>query len=528
MSNDRILAEMLKDSTPFAAENDFKRICLPFLSRTEDLDGSEKVTDAVRGYLIKEKCAKKSLNLLKCPELKELFGEKAFSNLCKEVFYSNGELEIEADVLNGFKAFFSKLRILSEEIKALEILELLTRCKVLVSLKELQKGRNDRASAFSILKKFLAKSESLSELINIRGAFGGLVSREDCLELYCEGLLLSGDKGKIDTVSEVLKSASDEPISALAKEVSQLGLKTLAAKVQERLVTEAAQHYLDSSDNLKDPNLDLARLCLEQCQEGLDEVRRTKRLLEAVDIVKRLNMKIVPKNIRQLSNRDSVLSYSERILEKNPRLTLEVKDDVMNLGSCLATAFDLDWEPLRGRLLGKLASRAQHPLSEAICDEIMDTSCAVGWRSCYELSSSGDVSAEKRQKLLSFCATYGDQGAVASVMKATTNVKQAKSKTPKKGVGFFHQFYREEKLQDIQKNYSFNAFSNARSFHEVPNDFDEENIKSLAKCDVMIAIVLLASMTDNQLDASNISLDDLVCVRFSVRFLYALIQATMF
>ena len=291
--------------------------------------------------------------------------------------------------------------------------------------------------------------EVLQDLFELRLAFP-IVPLHHCIEVLCESLLCSEETENIKLVEEIFDYS---PADALFKGKSSM-LYTLSVykigNIPEEsiinVVVKACEYYLDSSKDVDDTNLGLARHCLnlvgknseiknEQAIPNLGPLKKYYCLLNALDMLAEFGVSILPIVLRNASsNQASLHQVVEKILEvdptnyKNVRKILKLVrllNDAQNIQLTVEDRVDIKLEESNEQFLQKkenensvLALIAQSSIRAkdydaclGICEMLMDSVPAgneYAVKTCLELANCSDFMDFNgaKSRMASFCVNY--------------------------------------------------------------------------------------------------------------------------
>ena len=174
--------------------------------------------------------------------------------------------------------------------------------------------------------------EVLQDLFELRLAFP-IVPLHHCLEVLCESLLCSEETENIRLVEEIFDYSPADALfkgkSSMLYTLSVYKIGSIPQESKTNVVVKACEYYLDSSKDVDDPNLGLARHCLsladttfhknEQSNAHETPLKKYYCLLTALDMLAEFGVSILPIVLRNASsNRSSLHQVMEKILDVDP------------------------------------------------------------------------------------------------------------------------------------------------------------------------------------------------------------------
>ena len=174
--------------------------------------------------------------------------------------------------------------------------------------------------------------EVLQDLLELRLAFP-VVPLYHCIEVLCESLLCSENTDNIRLVEDIFEYTPADALfkgkSSMLYTLSVYKLGTIPRETKIDIIAKACEYYFDSSKDVDDTNLGLARHCLtlvdkmdqsEQFIDGkLNVLHKYYCLLSSLDMLAEFGVSILPIILRNAaSHRTSLHQMAEKILEVDP------------------------------------------------------------------------------------------------------------------------------------------------------------------------------------------------------------------
>lgn len=170
--------------------------------------------------------------------------------------------------------------------------------------------------------------EVLQDLFELRLAFP-IVPLHHCIEVLCESLLCSEETENIKLVEEIFDYSPADALfkgkSSMLYTLSVYKIGTIPQESKVNVIIKACEYYFDSSKDVDDANLGLAKHCLtlvEKQSDKIDDCVSSKALqkyyclLNALDMLAEFGVSILPIVLRNASsNRNSLHQVIEKILD---------------------------------------------------------------------------------------------------------------------------------------------------------------------------------------------------------------------
>ena len=289
--------------------------------------------------------------------------------------------------------------------------------------------------------------EVLQDLFELRLAFP-IVPLHHCIEVLCESLLCSEETENIKLVEEIFDYSPADALfkgkSSMLYTLSVYKIGTIPHESKINVVIKACEYYLDSSKDVDDANLGLAKHCLtlvEKSTEKIEDNGNTKPLkkyyclLSALDMLAEFGVSILPIVLRNASlNRNSLHQVIEKILDvdstnyKNMRKILKLvrllndarndKEDSDKSLPSKQAEFSEDYlqkKENENSVLGRIAESAMkagdYEACYGICELLMESVPAgneYAVKACLALANCDEYMDFQgaKSRMSSFCVNY--------------------------------------------------------------------------------------------------------------------------
>ncbi|KAM7430043.1 hypothetical protein ABFA07_019200 [Porites harrisoni] len=440
------LRMLLRKSTEESFIGDFKRWVLPFLHRLGKRKKKSQI-NLIHQYLID--VAKTDLTYVlkvfqnSTPEVKEpIIADAAqLMKLALDCIYITkrcDQLDLSFSILECLPA--SDEDVLSEQIKELnkqvDQLEVyLCACESLAK-HGLQKpvsfildthGNLEEAKALmTALTKAATKrspplKESdwrslLSDMLTLQREVYTCIDPSVCYEIYTETLLHSGRRECILLAGKMIcKTAMEDDYPTPDSPVA--GPRIKCAEATE-LVLGAAKEYFNSSADLSDKAMDLARECLNLMEDRQPALQEEFNLITALVLLDNFGISILPLQVRLCEDK---LGLIRQVLDSSST-AYKKKQKILHLASLLQISGS-DESARLGRVLMLVAESAiearDYRFAYETCKGLISQEYVPAWTICRVLGECEDFKDLKaRQSLLAFSLTHCTPDELEPLLKA--------------------------------------------------------------------------------------------------------------
>ena len=250
----------------------------------------------------------------------------------------------------------------------------------------------------------------LQDLFELRSLLP-VVSSFYCIEILCESLLCSENEDNLKVVKDIFDYSPADALfkgkSAMlhALSVYKVGNLPLASRI--KIVGQACEYYLDSSKDVDDPNLGVAKKCLDLVKEKPDDLRRYYDVLTALEMLHEFGLSVLPVVLRKTTNYQPIVA---KILAVDESAYKNVRK-ILKIARCLYTEkeADLDEGPIL-LTLGEAALKASDfDVCLSICEMMMasPTKPKQACEICMELINCAEFANNTAMaKLAAFCINF--------------------------------------------------------------------------------------------------------------------------
>ncbi|XP_073905302.1 NBAS subunit of NRZ tethering complex isoform X2 [Castor canadensis] len=264
----------------------------------------------------------------------------------------------------------------------------------------------------------------LQDMLTMQQNVYTCLDSDACYEIFTESLLCSSRLENIQLAGQMMHcsaSSINPPASAANKGKQQY---RVSYKKSIDLVLAASREYFNSSTNLTDSCMDLARCCLQLITDRPTAIQEELDLIQALGCLEEFGVKILPLQVRLCSDRISLIK--ECISQSPTCYKQSVK--LLGLAELLKVAGE-DPEERRGQVLILLVEQAlrfhDYKAANVHCQELMAAGYPKSWDVCSQLGQSeGYQDLATRQELLAFALTHCPPSSI-EVLVAASNSLQA-------------------------------------------------------------------------------------------------------
>ncbi|XP_072038105.1 NBAS subunit of NRZ tethering complex-like [Amphiura filiformis] len=269
----------------------------------------------------------------------------------------------------------------------------------------------------------------LTDLLELQRKVYTCLMPQECYEIYVESLLGSSSLPNINLAGElVTKSATQEQYKQrLSKDPSRPEVDAAAPRIgyekSIQLVLSAAEEYFNSSADLMDSCMDLARACLQLITDRPSSIQEELDLIASLALLDDFNVSILPLQVRLCKNR---LELIEKVLKSSPN-SYKQSHRLLQLAKLLRVAGD-DEVKRKGSILVVIAQAAMqakdYHTAYLMCSDIIQLNYGAGWEACQKLADETDFSnVQGRRQLLAFAAGYCQVESLEDVMRSRNHLE---------------------------------------------------------------------------------------------------------
>ena len=308
--------------------------------------------------------------------------------------------------------------------------------------------------------------EVLQDLFELRLAFP-IVPLHHCIEVLCESLLCSEETENIKLVEEIFDYSPADALfkgkSSMLYTLSVYKIGTIPHESKVNVVIKACEYYFDSSKDVDDTNLGLAKHCLTLVEKKSDKVdengsenslKKYYCLLNALDMLAEFGVSILPIVLRNASsNRNSLHQVIEKILEvdscnyknmrkilKLVRLLNDARDnknvlesrEMLKKEDCNSEDY-LQKKDNENSVLGRIAESAMkagdYEACYGICELLMDSNPAgneYAVKACLALANCDDYMDFQgaKSRMASFCVNYCSEDDIEDMLSQRIELEE--------------------------------------------------------------------------------------------------------
>nr|XP_048295685.1 NBAS subunit of NRZ tethering complex isoform X2 [Myodes glareolus] len=244
-----------------------------------------------------------------------------------------------------------------------------------------------------------------------------------CYEIFTESLLCSNRLENIHLAGQMMHcsaSSADLPAGAAHKGRPQFRVE-YGRSID--LVLAASREYFNSSTNLTDSCMDLARCCLQLITDRPAAIQEELDLIEALGYLEEFGVTILPLQVRLCSDRISLIK--ECVLQSSTCYKQSAK--LLGLAELLRVAGE-DSEERRGQVLILLVEQALHvqdyKAASMYCQDLMAAGYSESWAVCSQLGQSeGFQDLATRQELMAFALTHCPPSSIELLLAASSSLQ---------------------------------------------------------------------------------------------------------
>jgi hypothetical protein len=200
---------------------------------------------------------------------------------------------------------------LEQHISAAKILQAHGISKTLASIKDSESNPEEAKSLMVKLTR-LAGRRSIplrdiewhklhEDVLSLQRKVYHCVSQSVCHEIFVESLMCSGRQETIHLAGQMLERNSVE--SKPNRAAKGTGMDKVPYSKAVELVLSAAKEYFDSSANLSDPCMDLARSCLNLILDAPQPIQEELDLIASLALLDEFGVAVLPLQVRLSKNK---------------------------------------------------------------------------------------------------------------------------------------------------------------------------------------------------------------------------------
>ncbi|XP_057624118.1 NBAS subunit of NRZ tethering complex isoform X2 [Chionomys nivalis] len=263
----------------------------------------------------------------------------------------------------------------------------------------------------------------LQDMLTMQRHVYTCLDADACYEIFTESLLCSSRLENIHLAGQMMHcSASSVNLPAGAAHKGRAQFRVEYGRSID-LVLAASREYFNSSTNLTDSCMDLARCCLQLITDRPAAIQEELDLIEALGYLEEFGVKILPLQVRLCSDRISLIK--ECVLQSPTCYKQSAK--LLGLAELLRVAGE-DPEERCGQVLILLVEQALHvqdyKAASMYCQDLMAAGYPESWAVCSQLGQSeGFQDLATRQELMAFALTHCPPSSIELLLAASSSLQ---------------------------------------------------------------------------------------------------------
>ncbi|CAL1537532.1 unnamed protein product [Lymnaea stagnalis] len=320
---------------------------------------------------------------------------------------------------------------LERHLRAASILEAYGMKKTLAYIKSTE---NDQEEVRSLMIKLTRQATKRSipltdmewhklhdDIMSLQAQIYTCIPANICREIYVESLMCSGRQETIRLAGQLLERSSSEPQPSRASKGNNVEKVPYPRAVE--LALSAAREYFDSSANLSDSCMDLARSCLNLILDSPKPVQEELDLIASLALLDEFGVSVLPLQVRLSKDR---LEFVKLAVSTKPT-SYKQTQRLIRLGQLLGIPCD-NSQPLEGQILHMAAeasiSALDYEFAYQCCDRLISLCYSPSWSVCVKLAEQESFrNIDAKAKLLSFAVTYCVKEKIQPVLQARCLLK---------------------------------------------------------------------------------------------------------
>lgn len=263
----------------------------------------------------------------------------------------------------------------------------------------------------------------LQDMLTMQQNVYTCLDADACYEIFTESLLCSSRLENIHLAGQMMHCSDcsiNPPASVVHKGKTQY---RVSYEKSIDLVLAASREYFNSSTNLTDSCMDLARCCLQLMTDRPAAIQEELDLIQALGCLEEFGVKILPLQVRLCSDR---LGLIKECICQSPTCYKQ-STKLLGLAELLRVAGQ-DAEERRGQVLILLVDQAlrfhDYKAANVHCQELMATGYSKSWDVCSQLGQSEDYQdLATRQELMAFALTHCPPGSIELLLAASSSLQ---------------------------------------------------------------------------------------------------------
>lgn len=273
-----------------------------------------------------------------------------------------------------------------------------------------------------------------------KSSFDQSIQFETLVELAVNNLLFSAD-------TKLIRLAFNHISLNPNKKVSSNSWKKVPYAKGKEMLKKAASDYIKYAHPIQDQNIELARTCLEQYQDDIDddEIQTELDLIQALKLIYTdFNYEILPIKVKQFAQ--PRLNLIESLVQCTPKISYAKTMKILEISKLLRVYNDQSDDFRDGIVLSLIGKKAIEnndlELAHNACRIILDRNLVHGWELCYlfgKMTSSTnsidndllvnniDTNYKEQLTLLSFALACCPESDIEAHFNILNEIKSLKS-----------------------------------------------------------------------------------------------------
>ncbi|KAK2092028.1 hypothetical protein P7K49_028556 [Saguinus oedipus] len=279
----------------------------------------------------------------------------------------------------------------------------------------------------------------LQDMLTMQQNVYTCLDADACYEIFTESLLCSSRLENIHLAGQMMHCSACS--ANLPASIAYKGKPHYRVSYEKSidLVLAASREYFNSSTNLTDSCMDLARCCLQLITDRPPAIQEEVDLIEAVGCLEEFGVKILPLQAFFAYTPEIAVSFQVAVRLCPDRISL-IKECISQSPTCYKQSTKLlglaellrvageDPEERRGQVLILLVEQAlrfhDYKAANMHCQELMDTGYPESWDVCSQLGQSeGYQDLATRQELMAFALTHCPPSSIELLLTASSSLQ---------------------------------------------------------------------------------------------------------
>ncbi|XP_072167418.1 NBAS subunit of NRZ tethering complex-like [Diadema setosum] len=446
LSDLQVIQLMMSKSTAEVYVKDMKRWVLPFLARREEqVPGSRsRLIEEFMLSMAKEDLSKCRLIFDSCkhntqqPIITPTSQVLSLSLRCVYACEKEDQLGLAQAILQALpkqsfgvvsedlSALYHDVELLGHHLQAVEILASHDVAMAPHAVRDMQTDADAAAKLMVRLSRQAARrkpplkewewNKLYKDMLELRRIVFTCLSDSQCQEIFTESLLGSSSISNIRLAGERLTRSRSESSSSSSS--SSRAAARISYESSIKLVLSAAREYFNSSADLMDSTMELARSCLQLITDCPPQIQEELDLIASLALLDDFSTPILPLQVRLCEDR---LELVEKVINSS-KSSFTNSSMLLRLGKLLRVCGDNETER-KGKILTLVAGAAlqalDYPTALAVSRELVGDSYGPAWQVCRDLGLRDEfMDLQARRELLAFAASYCDTEALVPILEA--------------------------------------------------------------------------------------------------------------